>query len=134
MIMTKHDAATGKRVRVSLQVTDGRPSAGSPPGTGPMTAMPCAENWNAALAAMLPRTATNGIGMLGMRRLPSRIAAATRTASAAVGRLALGNARASCQARARVLCAWVAIAEHVPQHGDADLQTDAGEETDQDRA
>ena len=70
--VTKHDAATGRRARISLQVTEGRPSAGSPPGTGPMTAMPYAAKWNATLAAMLPRTATNGSGMRGMRRRASK--------------------------------------------------------------
>src|SRR5215472_9488971 len=54
MIITKHEAATGTSARISLQVTSGNPIEGSPPGTGPMTAMPRSAKWNAALAIIVP--------------------------------------------------------------------------------
>src|SRR6516225_4753778 len=54
MIITKQEAATGSSARVSLQVTSGSPIEGSPPGTGPTTAMPRSAKWNAALATIVP--------------------------------------------------------------------------------
>jgi hypothetical protein len=40
MIITKHEAAIGKRIRTSPQLTSGKPIDGRPLGTGPITAMP----------------------------------------------------------------------------------------------
>ena len=89
MIITKHEAATGSSARTSLQVTSGSPIGGSPPGTGPMTAMPRSAKWNAALAAIVPTTANSETGNRGATRLPIRILPATSTDSANVGRLDL---------------------------------------------
>ena len=134
MIMTKHDAATGRRARHSLQVTAGRPSDGQAAGDRADDSDAVCREVEPALAAMVPRTATSGSGTRGMRCSPSRMAAATSVASATVGRLACGSARASCQAWTMVLRGIGGEAEHIAQHGYADLQADAGEEADQDRA
>ena len=68
MIITKQEAATGSSARVSRQVTSGSVIDGSPPGTGPITAMPRPAKSYAALAAIVPTTAISATGSRGAKR------------------------------------------------------------------
>ena len=63
--MTKHDAATGNRDRISLHVTSGSRNDGRPLATGPITAMLCSEKCHKALAAIVPATASSDRGQRG---------------------------------------------------------------------
>src|SRR5580692_9623038 len=91
MIITKHDAATGRSESTSLHVTAGNFKDGKPPEMGPMTAMPCPLQWNALLAAIVAATANRDRGHLGAKRLPSRMPPATTADSASVGRFDSGR-------------------------------------------
>ena len=59
MIMTKHDKAKRRTASVSLQLTLGSHSEGTPPWTGPLTQKPCCEKGlSHVLAAIAPTTNT----------------------------------------------------------------------------
>ena len=68
MIITKQEPATGSSDKLWLQVTFGNPNDGKPPGTGPITAMPCAAKPNVALAQIVPNTAKSETGRYGATR------------------------------------------------------------------
>ena len=93
MIMTKHEAATGNSASVSLQLTFGHLSDGSPPGTGPMTAKPRSARLSQALAAIEPTTRTSGAGKRGANRRARRMLAATKIDKATTRPSADGAAR-----------------------------------------
>ena len=114
MITTRHDAATGMSARISLQLASGNAIVGSPPGTGPMTAMPRPAKSNAALAAIVPTTAISATGRRGAPRRPSRMLAATSTDSTEVGTSSRGSPRRTSQACKTVWCDCVATPNMSP--------------------
>src|SRR5262249_46968886 len=98
MVMTKHAAATGTRDTVSLQFPLGKPIEGSPPGPGPMTAMPRSAKSNVALDAIDPITANSANGSRGATRLPSRMPPAARADNPRIGALICDRPRRISQA------------------------------------
>jgi len=97
MIITKHEAATGRTERVSAHVTFGRRKGGKPPGTGPIVEKPYSWNLNQALAMIVPTTTTSATGNFGTNRLPSKMAAVTNNESATVDASTEGNPRTISQ-------------------------------------
>ena len=86
MIITKHEAAMGNSFSSSGQLTLGRPNEGSPPGTGPTTAMPRAAKSHAKLAVMAPTTTNSGNGNCGRKWRETRMPPTTTAEIASVGR------------------------------------------------
>ena len=134
MITTRHDAATGMSARISLQLASGNAIVGSPPGTGPMTAMPRPAKSKAALAAIVPTTAISATGRRGAPRRPSRMLAATSTDSTERRNIEPRQPAQKLPGLKDRLVRLRGHAEHVAEHRDADLNTDPGEKPDQHRA
>ena len=115
----------------SRQLTSGRPSARQPPGNRPMTAMPWPAKSNAALAAIAPTTAKSGPGSRGASLRKTRTIVTTAAADAQRRQMHLRQAADDLDELLERPVAVDRHAQHLAEHGDADLEADAGEEADQ---
>src|SRR6266542_2752452 len=91
--MTKHEAATGSKARISFPLTTGKPRWGRPPITGPITLTPCPAKSKAALAAVAPATAKSGPGSCGEIRWLRTMTATTAAEIPTVARCAWDDRR-----------------------------------------
>ena len=78
--------------------------------------------------------AASGTGQRGAKRFPSRIAPVTAAESASVAVLAAGKPPSTCHTRISEFLEVSATPEHVAEHGDGDLRTDAREKSAEHRA
>ena len=96
-----------------------------------MTAMPASAKWNAALAAMVPTTATSGSGRSRCDALAEQNAAGHQHGQRQRREAGAFQALQELPRLTERAVRGDRDAEHVRQHGDADLAADAGEKPDQ---